>query len=308
MRLHAAPPASQTVQAATITINHDVQQAVNNHVTDWLAFNQSTDAERAALRPYLSATVGQMLERTETALQGGAKIVSWAEGAATVLEEDREETLAQVGALAEQYDAYINAAMVVLTRTENQTYMLNQSILIDPTDSVLWTYDKTYPVFPVEAYVTVAGTDKLPVAETPYGRISTAICNDLHFLTLLHQAGAQHVDILLAPYNDVHPWETEDAVTASSRAVENGFSLMRPTDMGYSTIVDYQGRVLASQDYFTNTSGIMMTTVPMRGGRTVCSLIGDGFAYLCVAGLVFMVSMAVFRRKRSAPAPAVAAR
>lgn len=78
--------------------------------------------------------------------------------------------------------------------------------------------------------------------------------------------------------------------------------------MGFSTVVDYQGRMLARQDYFRNTGGIMMTTIPVHGIRTVYSLIGDGFAYLCVAGVILPTSLAFVRRKRATVVPAVAAR
>ena len=264
-------------------------------------FNQSSDAERAAVRPQFEATVDQLLARTETALRGGAKMVAWQEGAGTVLEEDKQGTLGQVAELARKYDAYLQVSFGVLTRTQAQHFILNQSILVDNTGAIRWTYEKTYLVIPTESYVVVAGDGQLPAADMAYGRLSTAICNDLHFL-LFRQAGEQSVDILIAPYNDFHPWESEDAVTATYRAIENGFSMVRPAGHGISTIVDYEGRVLARQNYFTDSSGIMLTTVPTRGVRTVYSRIGDLFAYLCVAGLLVLTGRALFHRKQAVSA------
>ena len=252
---------------------------------------------RAAARPQFEATVDQMLARTETALRGGAKIVAWQEGSGTVLEEDKQSTLNQVSALARQYDAYLEVSLGVLTRTKAQHFILNQSILIDNTGAIRWTYNKTYPVIPTESYVTVAGDGKLPMADTQYGLLSTAICNDLHFPALIRQAGENDADILIAPYNDFHPWESEDAVTAMYRAIENGVSVVRPAGHGYSTIVDYEGRILATQNYFTNNTGIMMSTIPTRGVTTIYSRIGDVLVYLCVAGLILLIASALIHKE-----------
>jgi len=295
-RLAFASPTSQTVLAATITQDNVISSEASNLID--VKFNQSTDAERAAVRPKLERTVDQMLARTETALRGSAKIISWEEGSATVLEEDKQQTLDRVAALAMQYDAYIQVSFGLLIRSDAQHFVRNQSILVDNTGALLWTYDKTYPVFPVEAYFTIAGAGKLPVADTLYGRLSTAICNDMHFSPLIRQAGQNGVDILIAPYHDLHPFESEDAVVATYRAIENGFSLVRPTGKGVSTIIDYEGHVLGSQNYYKTTDGIMLSSVPTRGVTTIYSQIGDLFAYLCVAGLVFLVAWAFIPRKK----------
>jgi apolipoprotein N-acyltransferase len=81
-RLAFFPPAAPAVQAATITLDDALSQQANRGI-DWLTFNQSTDAQRAAVRPQFQATVDQLLARTETALRAGARIVAWQEGART---------------------------------------------------------------------------------------------------------------------------------------------------------------------------------------------------------------------------------
>jgi apolipoprotein N-acyltransferase len=300
VRLNFFAPTSQAVPAAAITLDDAVSQQASTGV-DWLTFSQSTDAERAAARPQFEATIDQLLSRTETALRAGARIVAWQEGAGTVLEEDKQATLDRVAALAEKCDAYLEVSLGVLRHTQDQHFIYNQSILVDSAGTVRWTYDKTYPVIPVEWYVMVAGDDKLPAVDTPYGRLSTAICHDLHFPPLLRQAGVQNADILLAPYNDFHPWEAEDRVTAMFRAIENGLSALRPAGHGTSTIIDYEGRVLASQNFFTSSTGILIGALPTRGVRTLYSRVGDAFAYLCALGLIVLTGVAFVRRQ---PTPA----
>ena len=299
LRLNFFPPSPTSIKAATITLDDSLSQQAGSGI-DWLKFNQSSDAERAAARPQFEATVDQLLARTETALRGGAKIVAWQEGAGTVLEEDKQSTLDRVAALAREYNADLEVSLGVLTRTTAQQFILNQSILVDHTGAVRWTYEKTYLVIPVESYIAVPGDGRLPVVDTIAGRLSTAICNDLHFPTLIRQAGVSNADILIAPYSDVIPFGQGDSVTAIFRAIENGVSLLRPAGHGTSMVVDYEGRILASQNYFTNDSGIMMTAIPTRGVTTIYSRIGDVFAYLCVAGLAYLAGQAFVRRKRFA--------
>ncbi len=293
IRLNFAAPASLTVEAATITVGEGSIPSV-----DWSTFGRSTDAERSALRPRLQATVAQMLERSETALRGGAKVLSWQESSAWVLDEDRQEVLDRSAALAKQYGAYLQISLEVFTRSLELPYLRNQSILIGPSGRTLWSYDKTYPVPYDEAFVTIAGPGRLPAVDSPYGRLSTAICYDTYFPALLRQAGRAGTDILFAPTNDVAPYASSALAMADFRAIENGFSIVRATGHGISAVIDYQGRLLGDKVYSTTADGILLTGIPTRGVATIYSRIGDAFAYLCAAVSVLLSALALFRRRR----------
>lgn len=300
-RLSFAPSSAPTTLAATITIDRSVSERANAAVR-WVSFYKAGDAERAEARSHLMPTVDQMLARTEAALGSGAKLVGWSEASAVVLEEDKPAVLARVSELARRYDAYIQVWLAVATRTDGFPFVRNQSILIDDHGDLRWTYDKTYPVIGAESIVTIRGDGVLPVADTPYGRLATAICNDMQFPELLRQAGRQDVDILFAPTNDVPPtgiWSGTNAAMATHRAIENGFSLIRAAGYGYSLIVDYRGQVRGSQSYFGDAGGIMLAEIPTRGVTTVYDRIGDTFAYLCIAGLVAGIAMAVSQGGRA---------
>ena len=204
--------------------------------------------------------------------------------------------LERASALARGYNAYIQLALGVFRRTRALPYFLDQSILIDNSGKVLWTYNKTYPVFPTESYVTPYGQGQLPFADTRYGRIATAICNDFHFQALIRQAGSNNADIMMAPYNDIHPFEQQDAVVAIMRAVENGYSMVKATGIGRSMIIDYQGRVSGRQNY-GDGGGVMLAGIPTRGAITIYSRIGDAFAYLSGTGLLLLTVHAMTRRR-----------
>jgi apolipoprotein N-acyltransferase len=65
-------------------------------------------------------------------------------------------------------------------------------------------------------------------------------------------------------------------------------------------VIDPWGRVLASQDYFANSRGIMLANLPVHRVTTLYSQIGDAFAYLSVLGLILLAVPALLRRKQPA--------
>jgi len=297
-RLSLAAPTSPTVKAATITISPSVFNQANDGL-DFNTFNRATSQQRAAWRPRFTATVDQMLARTQTALSQGAKLVVWQEQSALVLPEDRQNAIHRAAALARSHGAYLEIWLGVLTQTQSLPYFANQAILISPAGSVVWTYEKTYPVVPGESAIDVRGSGVLPVADTPYGRLTTAICNDLEYPGLLRQAGQKGADILLAPNHEVYSFQASyRAGEQVYRAIENGTSLIRPDGDGISLMTDYLGRVIASQNYSASNNGIMLADVPTAGVSTISSRIGDAFAYLCTIGLVLGIHLAR-RAKRS---------
>ena len=103
-------------------------------------------------------------------------------------------------------------------------------------------------------------------------------------------------------------WKSEERFThaemATFRAIENGVALARPTSDGVSMAVDNRGRVLASADSYAAEQTVMVINVPTHGTPTLYARIGDSFAYLCAAGLVVLVALALVRRSAvGAPAP-----
>ena len=164
---------------------------------------------------------------------------------------------------------------------------------------VVWTYNKALPVLGGDSAFTVRGSGVLPVADTPYGRLTTVICFDASYPGLLRQAGQKGADILLVPTHQDYPFEeSANAAQAVYRAIENGTSLVRPSGDGTSLMTDYLGRVIASQNYSASNNGILLANVPTAGVSTISSRIGDAFAYLCTIGLLLGIHQAR-RAKRS---------
>ncbi|MET1072545.1 MAG: nitrilase-related carbon-nitrogen hydrolase [Umezawaea sp.] len=138
-----------------------------------------------------------------------------------------------------------------------------------------------------------AGTD---LAFAP-GRIGIAVCADLGHPEFGRAYGRAGAGLLVVPALDF----TVDAWSQSRvqllRGVESGFSVARAAHLGYLTLSDPTGRVVAqeatgSATPFTAVSG----TLPMADGGTVYARWGDWFAWLC---LLLVVGYPTWCRSRS---------
>jgi apolipoprotein N-acyltransferase len=167
--------------------------------------------------------------------------------------------------------------------------------MIDPSGSVVWDYAKTNHPLGDKA-IFAPGPGVLPMVNSPFGRLTTVICFDADFPSLIRQAGG--ADLLLVPANDWEPVAEFHSRMAIFRAIENGVSLVRPTGNGISLAVDDLGRLRAyNADYFMTGKHTLITTVPIKGRPTLYSRIGDSFAYLCVVVLIVLSGFAVLQRR-----------
>jgi len=77
------------------------------------------------------------------------------------------------------------------------------------------------------------------------------------------------------------------------RAKENGFSMVRPVDNGYSYAMDHNGKLLASMDSDNTATGIMYADVPIKGVNTIYATVGDLLGWLCVFGLLGLILLTI---------------
>jgi apolipoprotein N-acyltransferase len=181
----------------------------------------------------------------------------------------------------------------------------DEAVLIDPAGNVVWTYEKSHPAPGEQGLITV-GNGKIPVIDTPYGRLANAICFDLDFPATIRQAGQARADLLLGPADDWKAIDPAHSQRATYRAIENGISIVRETSNVLSTMVDERGRVLAASDSYRSDQPVMAANVPTHRSGTVYSTIGDLFAWLCLAGLVVLIVTAAVQRRNRRPAAAAA--
>ena len=282
-----------------------------------LFFGRLTPAERQAFAQVFAQTSApindELFAQSLQEARAGARIIVWSEGGAAVVQEDEAALLTRASAFTRTTGTYLDMGVSELLVHPVQTqsllmpsrYMLDESILIDPSGSIVWRYEKTHPVFLGDISV-VPGNGQVPTVQTPYGRLSTVICWDADFPSTPRQAGQAGADIMLVPGNDpqaVDPYHTQ---VTTFRAIENGYSLVRQASNSLAMTVDYEGHVLSASDYYTTNPQVMVASVPMQGVRTIYATIGDLFAWLSMAGLVVLIGFALVRRRKAGEVGAAA--
>jgi apolipoprotein N-acyltransferase len=300
-RLAVFPPQGSTVRVAGISPSRALPPW---ETLAQSAFATQPDREHArqTFAQAMAPVYDDLFARSEQEARAGAKIVVWSEGRAAVFEEDQAALFARASALTRSTGIYLNLAMTVLLQQPVQSPLrtiLDQVALVDPSGNTVWRYEKTHPVPGPELAVTVPGDGAVPTLQTPYGRLSSAICYDLDFLDIISNTGHASADLLLVPGGDWQGIDPLHAQMATFRAIENGFSLVRPANDGLGIAVDYQGQVLAASDYFSTDQQVIVAYVPTQGVHTLYSTIGDLFAWLCVGGLVLLIGLALGRKWRT---------
>jgi apolipoprotein N-acyltransferase len=295
-RLAFFQPAQPTVKVAAIAPLNDLFATISDVNSGDLM--PGTPAQRASIGLIYAPIAEDLLARTVREARAGAKIITWSETGAPMLEEDMAALIERAGVVAHQEHIYLQIGVIVFRNTDHFPFMENRAILFDPSGAMVWDYHKANPT-PGENMMMAAGPRVLPTVDTPYGRLATLICYDADFPELARQAGKAGVDILLAPYKDWESASVQHAQMATFRAIENGVWMVRPSLSGISTIVDPQGRVLAQVSAFGPDEPTVVATVATQGTPTPYGRYGDVFAYFCLIGLAMLAGLVMVQKRQS---------
>ncbi|GAC1347952.1 MAG: apolipoprotein N-acyltransferase [Ktedonobacteraceae bacterium] len=313
-RLVLFPPDATLVRVAGLSPSQAVVAEFNKQLPPaigaLLASGQATQADRALARSAFSTVDDDLLARSQQEARAGAKIVVWPEvspAGAFILQEDEPALIQRASTLAKQAGIYLELGLGVFLSDagKGRPFLKDEAVLLDPTGHGVWTYEKFHLVPFGEQQEVVQGDGKVPLVDTPYGRLATVICFDADFPATMRQAGQAGADLVLVPSDDWQAIDPSHTQVATFRAIENGFSEVREANKGLSMTVDYEGRVLSTSDYFTTDQQVMVAYVPMHGVRTIYAAIGDLFAWLCILGLAALIGLAIMQsRKRQSAATA----
>lgn len=287
-------PAAQTARVAAVTFDPALERA--------FSFCRRDDA--ACFRERTGTVNQRLFARTRAAAEAGAKIVLWSEGAAEVLAPDEAALVARGRAVARERGITLIMAVAVIPVSPGTWE--NKLIAVNPDGSVAWEYLKARPV-PGEP--VVAGDGRVPVLDTPVGRLAAVICFDADFPELVRQAGEQGAGLILVAAND---WPRIAGVhrdMALVRGVENGASLLRATSNGLSVVADSRGRILAEAALSATPEGYLVAEVPIGVSPAPYVRLGDLIPRLATAFLLLvllreLVRGARRRRRPAGPAPA----
>jgi apolipoprotein N-acyltransferase len=240
----------------------------------------------------LARNTDSLFVRSERAADRGARLVIWNE-AATVVEQAAESAFVARGrAFAKRRGVDLVLAYIVPLSAKPFS-MENKYVWIDERGGLLETYFKHHPV-PGEG--SIKGDAPLRSLSRPYGVVAGAICYDYDFpaMSLGHaRTGAGLVAVPSSDWRGIDPYHTQ---MARIRAIEGGFSVVRPVRWATSGAFDAYGRQRATMSHFEENDRVMIASVPTAALPTVYASIGDSAAFLYGAILIGAVGAA--RRRR----------
>jgi apolipoprotein N-acyltransferase len=235
---------------------------------------------------------------TKTAVSNGAKIVSSQEFALMIDEDDEDKLREEYKRIATENEVYLSITYATYAKEGKGE---NKHLLIDGSGEIQLDYTKRFvgglaELNIGEAAYFLKGPEVIQSADTPYGKIAISICRDMEFPHYMRQAGNAGVDIMLSPS---YEWPKGLVVhSVYMRTIENGFSLVRPTQEGITIAVDYNGNILSQMDSADPGDGIMYADIPTQGVDTLYTQIGDILGWICVIGLVGLIPLGIILRRK----------
>lgn len=287
LRIKVFNQETETVKIASISVLHKQLWKEIDPILD--GSNNSLEKINE-VKGKLNKLHEELLSLTEREAKDGAKIIFWHESNCLAFKADEDKLIQETSEIAKKYNVYVMMALSAFTPNINNTE--NKTILIDNTGKIGFQYEKT-KIVPGDN--DISGDGDIKYIDSPYGRIGSAICFDMDFPSYITQAGKKNIDIMMVPSSDwkeIDPIHTE---MASFRAIENGFNFIRQVQNGYSLSTDYLGNSISSMDFFNTDEKVMISHVPIKGTKTLYSVLGDYFAWICV-GSFFVVVGYVFKK------------
>ncbi len=279
LRLALAPEVPQTVRAAGVVAPGTFQ---TEHIEELWRYTRGVELSAAAVelaRARIAESLDEHFALVRREARAGAELVVWAEANASLTEAEEAEWLERARRVAREESIHLGMGATVF-RPETREPTKNTLVLVGPDGEIEWRFLKATRV---PGSSTLEGDGVLPRLDTAHGRWSAAICFDLDFPRLIRQAGQMDADLLLAPSNDWTEVREVHLRMHVLRAIEQGFTLFRPTKDGISAAADPYGRFLARLDTEISPEKVMVVNLPVQGVTTVYSRIGDAFSWLCAA-------------------------
>jgi len=274
-------PKGATVRIASISEPHD-----RDYWSITAAGTPKADAETN--KPVMAKIQDNLFASSQKAADYGAKIIFWSEGNCPMYEDDFDTFMTRAKSFAKNNGVYFMPAVVDLLY--GQTKNKNLAIMINPEGEVEFQYEKTISWYPSDS------DGVIHVIDTPYGKLSTAICFDNDYPMLVSQA--KDADIMLIPAYDTKKIGDYHSRVAFLRGIENGYSTVRQSNEGSSISADYLGNTLTYQNFFSTEDRVMISDVPMRGKTTLYGLTGEIFLWLdCAAFAALIVYYFIHRRR-----------
>ena len=241
------------------------------------------------------------LSEAQRAAEGGAKIACWNEEAFTVYDMDEPLLVDAAVAFAKEHGMILIVGYETPdTDGSENGESVNKSILVLPNGEVT-EYIKTNLIPLVEIPGYVKGSGAVPTVATSAGVIANVICFDDTFIGFIREKTGS-ADVLFVPSWDWGAVKRAHTDLSAFRAVENGFTVVKPTYGGISAAIDRQGRVIGRFDTAdTGFDTVQFADVPMQGVPTVYAKIGGAvdLVFLLLGFVLIALGVAALRRNKN---------
>lgn len=242
-------------------------------------------------KKYLEKGTNILIEKTKIAIERGAKLIAWNEGATIIFKEDESKFIQQVQMISSLHNVDLFIAYIVpidgIEKFENKYLFISQGEILDE-------YLKYHPV-PGEP--AVKGTKFAKVGALKYANVSGGICYDFDFPVLARELAKKDIDIAVVPSSD---WKGIDPIhgqMAMVRAIEGGYSLLRPVRGATSFAFDAYGHIRASMSYYEENDRIMLASLPSKKIWTLYGVVGDIFPLFLILFILF-IEIGFYFKKR----------
>jgi len=261
-------PDASNVPVAAITPSNEATLRVQRAVQVARESGEFSREILARLDGVTSELNDGLMMRSRDAAQKGARLIVWSETAGRALGSQEDRLIARGQELAREEGIYLFMGLGVL-HPGRQRPLENKVVAITPSGEIAWQYRKARPIVGSEAPFLPPGHNDLATLDTPFGRIGLVICHDLDFPDFVAQAGRKEVELMLVPSADWLVIADLHAKMGIMRAVENGFSLLRPAHDGLSVIASPQGHVIDSEYDAELEDRVFVGQVPIARAHTI---------------------------------------
>jgi apolipoprotein N-acyltransferase len=297
IRVYVNHDQADTIRVSAISIPQAVQKVDNKAVEDVMTNTNPSVENLKAVKAYCDFMIDMLFQKTREQARSGSKIIFWSEMNASVYKKDESDFLKKAANIAKEEQIYLMVAYAALVKP-GDPYVENRIAAFNPDGQKVLRYMKT-KIPPGDK--NKAGNGILQTFDTPYGKIAAVICYEEEFPGFIHQLAHQKPDILLIPKQDWDAIVPLHSYQGYMRGIENGFATVQGVYNGLSIAYDYKGNQLSKMDYNKSSDKVLVSEVPTKGATTVYGMIGDTFAWLCVALLICLVGSAAISRKKSKP-------
>jgi apolipoprotein N-acyltransferase len=225
----------------------------------------------------------------------GADVVVLPEKLGVTVEPDTKAVDAELQSLAEQTHVRIVAGLIRVVPPSASNIVkikYNEARVYTPGAPVL-SYDKQHMLPPYESNLTPGSSLTLMAAAGGAGSWGVEICKDMDFTQPSRQYGEAGAGLMLVPAWDFVDDHIEHGHIAIMRGVEGGFTVVRSAKRGSIYVSDNRGRILAEVKSDSAPFATLLATVPATHDSTLFQLLGDWFAWVALALLVFVLAQLI---------------